>query len=278
MNRGPRPIANRGSTDMLHADGTLHFSDLKRLAISAAHFAAGMKAERETTKAMRLGTLVDMALLTTKRPLVAGKTRKDAAFHAMQARHPFDDVYTQPELEESERIVDAFLTAPFNEHARDVLGMNDPDRRTQVPLKWETTGVPRSTRGVDVITRGRLVDLKVTNSTSPEKFVWHAKSMLWHCQLTDYLEACEQNGIAITDGLYLVGIESSPPYVATALRLTEGAIDDARKKLSMWIGKYRNCAAANEWPGYTQCDVDLDVVTFAEAIFEDEDASDEDAA
>jgi PDDEXK-like uncharacterized protein DUF3799 len=246
-------------TPLLHADGTVHVSDLKRMALSPAHYRAGLVAERTTTPAMRLGTLVDTYLLTTKRVFAAGKTRADAAFKGLQADHPRDDVYTATENDRACAIVEAVSRDPL---AIEYLGIDDLARRTQVPLKWDLQGVPMSTRGLDVLTRGKLGDLKVTNSTHPARFAHHARGMFWHAQLAAYDEACKQNGIAIPNGVFLIGVESSEPYPVTVLRMTESALEAGNKLLSMWIEQYKACANDDVWPGYVQSPIDLDVETF----------------
>ncbi len=252
---------------MMHADGTVHLSDLKRFALSPAHYRDSVLHPRETTRQMRIGTLVDMLLLTDRVPVVYAGERRGNAWKAFREKFPGEEIFTESEHDDARAIAATVRRDPL---AIEYLGLDDPDRRTQVPLKWETNGVPRSTRGIDVITRGKLVDLKVTNSAHPDRFAWHARRQLWHAQLADYADACEQNGIAFPNGVFLVGVEATPPHCVTVLRMGESALTEGRKCIALWIEQFKACAASGEWPGYVQSPVDLDVEIDPEIVVGDE--------
>jgi hypothetical protein len=147
--------------------------------------------------------------------------------------------------------------------------------RTQVPLRWEMQGVPFSTRGIDVVGDGWITDLKTTQSTEPDRFMYHARNMLWHAQLACYEEACKQNGIDVSKGVFLVGIESKPPNVATVIRLSPEALADGMRCVVAWIEMLKACEANDHWPGYVQCVVDMpgldEAPELTGAAFEDED-------
>lgn len=235
----------------------VHFSRLKKFALSAAHYRHSVDNEIETTRAMRLGTLVDMLLLTDKTPIVSSLNRNSLDYKSLRKRTPEEiDIFSTAEHEEGLAMVAAAEAHPI---ARDFLGLDDPDRRTQIPLEWTSMGIPRGTRGLDVVTKKRLVDLKCTQTTNPGPFGWHARRMFWHAQLADYVEACAQNEIDISGGVYLLGIESSAPYPITALRMTEGALLEGSKLVRKWLEAYRSCDLAGVWPDYTQSPVDLEI-------------------
>jgi hypothetical protein len=240
---------------MRNKDGTVHFSELKRMALSPAHYAAAIKYGVEVTALMRAGSLTDCLLLTGEKPIVFNGRRQGGEWELFRSAHAGHDIYTRSEYEDAMEVVSFVRADPL---AREFLGLNDELRRTQVPLKWQTNGVPRSTRGIDVLTRRRLVDLKYTNSTKPSLFAWHAHNMLWHAQLADYQEACEQNGIDISEGIFLVGIESKLPYCVTVLKLTEEALEQGRKCIALWIEKFKSCERDKVWPGYTRVVEELD--------------------
>lgn len=240
-------------------DGPVHFSDLKQFAKSPAHFFHSATRVRETTRPMRVGSLVDLALLTDKKPLVYEGDRRGKAWDAFKDAHPGEDLYTSAEADDAASTI---MAARLDPMAREYLGLDDPTRRTQVPLKWRVNGIDRETRGVDVIVGNRMADMKITNTTKPGLFAWHARKMLWHCQLADYEEACKQNGIDVSGGLYLCGIEATMPHCTTVLRLTPNAIEEARRCLAAWHESYKICRDSDQWPGYVQCPVDLDCEVF----------------
>jgi hypothetical protein len=242
---------------MLHPDGTLHFSDLKAFAKSPAHYRESILTPRTTTLPMRMGSLVDMLLLTPERePIVYPGERRGNAWLAFAERHAGRDVYTTAEYERAVEVVHVVRDKRF---VREYLGICDPERRAQVPLRWQTQGVPRSTRGVDVLTRGMLVDLKFTASAQPSILGWHMQRMHWHAQLADYADACAQNGISLPGGVFLLAIESSAPYATTAVRMTESALAAGAKCISAWVEQYKSCAAAGVWPDYLACPYELEI-------------------
>jgi len=258
---------------MYHADGTVHFSDLKQLAKSPAHYLHAVMFPRVATRPMRIGTLVDFALIGDASPIIFDGDRRGKAWETFRDSFPAGtEIYTRAEAVDAHQII---ASARLDPQAREYLGLDDPTRRTQVPLSWTVNGVPRSTRGVDVLIGNRLVDLKVTNCTEPGRFGWHARKMMWHAQLADYEEACRQNNIDVSGGLYLVGIESTAPHCVTVLRMTPAALEEGRRCVASWIETFKSCAESNQWPGYVQSPVDLDVdaPSFGEAEELDEEAA-----
>lgn len=235
----------------------LHFSDLKLFDKSPAHFFDRVTRPRvTTTTSMRIGTLVDMMLLTDKEPAVFDGVRRGKDWDTFRTKHAGKDMFTQ---QEHDMAVAICASARMDPMAIEYLGLENDERRTQVPLTWVDNGVPRATRGVDVIIGNRLIDLKVTNCTKPSKLKWHVRDMLWHAQVVDYSIGCKQNNIDVSGGLFLLCIESSPPYCVTSLMLSESAIQSGHKCISSWLEMYRACSESNVWPGYTQCVQNLDM-------------------
>lgn len=242
---------------MMHADGTVHFSDLKQIAKSPAHYAHSVTQQRETTRPMRIGSIVDRVLLTDEDVPVYAGDRRGKGWDGFVAANPGRELYTQSEWDDAQPIIRAAQNDPM---AQEYLGLLETSkRRTQVPLRWETNGVPRSTRGIDVLYERRLVDLKVTNTTQPGRLVHHARNMLWHAQLADYTDACEQNLLDVV-GLYLVCIEATAPHCVTVLELDRSAIEAGHRCIAGWIETYKVCASSGSWPGYAQSPVDMTVL------------------
>ena len=131
----------------------------------------------------------------------------------------------------------------------------------QVVLQWEYDGVPCASGiegergGIDCLDRetGTIWDVKSTNDVEPEALSRHAIRRWWHAQLPwlvdGYGRGVQRAG--------LICVESSPPHVVTVLRVPERILDDGRKSIRLWIERYKACAAANEWPGYLQCEGEL---------------------
>jgi hypothetical protein len=239
-------------------DGCVHFSDLKQFARSPAHYKHAITATRETTRAMRVGTLVDRLLLGGEMPPIWSGDRRGKEWSAFAAKHAFAEICTQAELDDAEQISHAVRANP--------LAIEYLTGRPQVALTWEMMGVRCATRGVDCVGAGWISDLKVTQTTQPDRYQWHARRMLWNAQLAFYREACRQNGIDTSKGLFLVGVEASPPYPSTVLRLTPRAIEEGEKCVHLWLEQLRACEASGEWPGYVQSVVDFDVEQNVELV------------
>ena len=261
------------STDKFtHPDGTVHFSDLKKFAQSPAHYRHSVTHPIEPTRPMRIGSLVDMMLLTYKQPCVWPGTRSGSEWGLFKSANAGREIYTTSELADAQSIVAAAIVDPI---AHKFLGLGNRYRLTQASLSWESNGVPRSTRGVDVLTDGMLVDLKVSHTTNPSRMAHHARRMMWHAQLADYAEACRQNGIPVPHGLYILGIESKAPHCVTALRMTPEAIEEGDRCVAMWIEQYKVCRESNRWPGYAQSACDMMIDSFEGAELGEENVGDE---
>lgn len=239
----------------------LHFSDLKKLSVSAAHFRYWLDHQKPMTPAMRIGMCVDRILTGGRVPPAypgsnpGGKKnnlkRQGAAWRAFVRAKVAegwreDEILTAPEDDESHEIARVV--------AQDELAMEYLDGRPQVALEWTMMDVPRRTRGIDVVGPKRIVELKVSHDVKPDRLMRHATNMLWHAQLADYREAARQNGIDASS-VYLVAVEASPPYVSTVLEVSEEMLAEGEKCIHIWLERYKACAAADFWPGYSQCPV-----------------------
>lgn len=256
---------------MMNADGTVHFSELKLIGISPMHYAHRIANPMTTTPAMRLGTLVDMLLLTEREPIVAGDNRRSKEYLAARKLHPAEvEVFTETELERASDVVLAVRADPL---ACDFLGLDDPARVTQLPLRWTVQGVPMSTRGLDVVTKRRLVDLKATATAQPDRLMMQARRMGWHAQLANYEEAARQNNVDVSGGAFIVAVESRAPYPVTVLRFDAEALDEGMKTVSSWLETFKSHAATNHWPAYSAVPVDFVSYGDADLVYpDDEDA------
>lgn len=227
----------------------VYYSDLKHFAKSASHFKHHISQVRAMTRSMRVGTVTDRLLTGGVMPGVWAGERRGKAWLEYRAAYE-GDIVTEAEYAEGAAIADAVRTNP--------LAMQYLTGRPQVTLSWDMQGVQCATRGIDVVGEGWISDLKTTNTAEPEQLKRHARRMLWPAQLAFYREACRQNGISTEEGVFLVCIESKPPYPATVLRLTEEALADGERCIAQWIEQYKACEAAQVWPGYAQSVIPLE--------------------
>ncbi len=241
---------------MRHADGTVHFSTLKKLALSPAHYRVACESETDPSRGMRIGTGSHFLLLGPREGqrvvCFPGEDRRSKGWKDFAAENDGADILTLPEWSECESIAKAVLADP-------VAGPMLAAARKEVPLKWTSAGLPCSTSGVDLVGPGWLAELKTTTTTEPTAWARQALRMHYHCQLAWYEEGARANGIDVSGGLWIIGVEIAAPWAVTCFELTEGTILAARKSVGLWLEKLRACELNNSWPTYTQTAIPLDL-------------------
>lgn len=280
--------ANDGpSLRVLAEDGTLHFSHLKKLALSGVQYLHAVNTEIEPTRAMLIGTTVHHMILGARpgaKKLVRfdGAARRGKGWDAFLAAHPRDthEIVSLSEWAEAEAMAASIRRSPIA--MRRLEGA-----RFEVPLRWEENGIPCSTSGVDIIpVGGGLGDLKATSSTHPETFKRHAFRMLYPQQLAFYRRGARANGLDVGE-MFILGVESKAPYEVVELRLTPDLADMADRSISLWIEDLRrnmlaipNPETIYDWPGYAQAPVEWDVPPWERGgeLDEDEGEDGEEAA
>ena len=247
-------------------DNRMHFSDLVRMADSPAHHRHAVTTPHETTRAMLVGSVTDAIVFGTegKLALYRGKVRNGKEFEEFKRECPGRTIVIQSEYDEGLASARALLDDP-------VAGPIIRRSQHQVVLQWEYDGVPCASGiegargGIDCLDleTGTIWDVKSTNDVEPETLSRHAIRRWWHAQLAWLIDGWAASQV-VPDGFRvrtnrggLICVESSPPHVVTVLRVPERILDDGRKSIRLWIEKYKACAAANEWPGYLQCEGEL---------------------
>lgn len=262
-----------------HTDGYVHFSDLKQIAKSPAHYKWRCEHPMQPTRDMLIGSAVNARVLgrSPRKPLLVWRnspSRAGNAYKAYKASNPHADILTGTEWNESEPIADAVLSDPV---AAEILGRplhkagtipRDPDGSVsyEVPLTWTDNGIPCATTGIDIVGPGYLADLKVVHNAEPEYLQRHALRMGWHAQLVWYrggllAQESEYPGSAsILEALdklqlHLLCVESSPPHCVTVLTLSPEVIEAGEKCVRAWMERLKVCADSDSWPGYVQSPV-----------------------
>lgn len=236
----------------------VHFSDLKAIDLSPAHYKASVESVFSSSRDMRVGTIVHELVLGPHKtkPLIRydGEERKGNRWKEFDAaekkKAPKCEIVTEPEWRDAEPIAAAIMADPV---ARRLL---DGARR-EVTLQWESGGILCETDGIDIVGRGYIGDLKRTSCTEPEGFSRHAAKHHWHVQIAFYDEAARLNGIDTSKGLYLIGVEPEPPYAVTALRVPPEAVELAQRVYIKWLERLRISRENDHWPTYTQTIVDF---------------------
>lgn len=241
---------------MLTKDDPVHFSNLKRIATSPAHYLASI-GPQDDTDAYALGRLTHALILGGKYAVYEGVRRGKEwdRFKAEQLGAGLTDeqLYTSSQFAQARAMSDAVLSDPIapmylrGEH--------------EVPMEWTApTGRRCATRGIDVLNRERkfITELKTATCTAPWKFGWEAKRYGYHAQGAFYQNACRLAGIEIND-VYIISVEKKKPYAVTVFHLTPRLLIEGDKLCRSWLECLRTCEEGNCFPPYAQYVVELDV-------------------
>ncbi len=250
-------------------DGTHHYSQLKKLALSGKQYIHAVNTPFEPTAAMRLGTIVHHIVLGARvdRALAVypGKTRTGKAWEAFEAANAGAELVTASEWSHAEEVAASVMADPV---ARTYLD----GARYEVPLAWEDSGLKFSTSGIDIISAGMIGDLKTSGTVEPVAMTRQVRRMHYAEQLVFYRRGCVANGIDASKGLFLLCVEVKAPFEVVAFELSERRIDQAERTVSLWIEKLKVFTESKQWPGYTQSPIVLDVEPWE---VDDEDGDDE---
>lgn len=232
----------------------VHFSNLKLMGKSAAHYFDSIGGDDDDV-AMRLGRACH-ALVLGVQPggtwhIYEGR-RAGKEYEAWKADHP-GDIFIPSEMALARAMAFSVMR---NKHAMDLLKGD-----FELPVEWtDESGRKCATRGLDVLNRKKryVVDLKTAQTAHPQWFAREAIRMSYHAQGAFYSDAARSLGVDVQD-VFLVAVEKKSPHPVTVLRLTARALHQGRKLIRSWMEQLLVCESANEWPGYCQNIVDLDI-------------------
>jgi len=238
----------------------LHWSDLHKIARSPAHYryhmdSKGQPGVGEATPAMRFGSLVNYRALgatahDTQFAVWTGEARRGKDWTEFKEFHSEKEIVTAAEWDTAGNVSDALYCHPA---ARGLLKAGVIEER----LHWQVgdrdcAGTP------DVLGPDVLVDLKVTNDASPDRFMWHAVRMGWLGQLAWYLDGAIASGHDRPKTCHIVAVEPKAPHVVTVFDLTDMAVEFGRCQWRALFEKLRACEESNCWPGYVATSTKLD--------------------
>jgi hypothetical protein len=229
------------------------FSTLKAAGISGAHYLHACQWSGDETLAMRIGSGAHGLLLGQPVVEYPGKTRHGKQWDAFKSEHVASTILTGREMSRASAIADAVRGNPIAHQV--VLEANAVHEQT---IEWEWLGRRcRSTPDV----RGVLsiADLKTTKCAEPGKFARDAMYRGYHAQLAFYRLACEYAGHGRARRVYVVAVESQPPYAVTVLQLTERALEQGERLCRSWMERLLGFEAANAYPGYLESIGEFDV-------------------
>lgn len=234
----------------------VHFSDLRHMSRSPAHYRYSADHGVSESRAMRVGSCVHAIVLGGVYHHYDGERRGKAWSEFRDAHDDGRTIVTTSELEDALMIAQAVMSS------RTVQELFEGVTEREKLIRWTYLGRECSSR-LDAIGPSRIVDLKVTSCTDPDRFSRHALKSAINAQLAFYLQAM---GRPLTSAAYVVAVESTPPYPVTVMLATERAIEAGAKLCRVWMERLLCCEAADEWPGYTQEIVPFDIPDWDEDL------------
>ncbi len=243
----------------------VHFTHLKQISLSPMHYR--YSADQGFDKACyAAGRITHYLVLGGDYVVYEGK-RQGNAWKEFEAEHEATgkEIFTRSEVTKAEARAEAVLRHPIagpliteaEEKERHVLWTHETGRRCSSRLD-ALSGPKRY-----------LLDLKVASSAEPGRFSRAAIRYAYHAQGAFYADAAKSIGYALNE-VYLVTVETDPPHPVTVFRVTANALAEGRKLNRLWMERLLACEDSNEWPGYTQSIVDLDVEQDFDLIIEGE--------
>lgn len=221
---------------------------------SPLHYAA---ATVDETMAMEKGSAVH-SLVLGGQPVIAWTKKSEAGnacprrgkdYDAFEADHPGALILTPDAFGEAHAIAEAVKANP--------LAMSRLDGDHEVELSWRF-GTRHCAGRIDSLGK-YLTELKVTNSADPRQVMWQAIKMGWGAQLAWYLDGRAASGVIVAELPRIVAVEPKAPYAVTVFKLTDHALDVARRTYRLWFEQLRVCEDTGEFPPYAQGEVELDV-------------------
>lgn len=232
----------------------VRFSRLKLMSASPAHYYSACQAanDNEETLAQRLGSGVHAMIL--EQPVIKyGGRRAGKDWDRFEADNPGKTILNDREWREAQRMSAAILR---NREAAAIL----LDGTTiEQEIRWSMLGRVVTSRPDAYRPGFHIAELKTARSSRPSFFIRDALRMHYHGQLAFYDDAFASFAGAGFDNHYIVAVEKVEPHVVTIYRLTPRTLDIARRTTRLWFEQLLACEAVNEWPGYSESIVDLDV-------------------
>lgn len=231
----------------------IRFSHLRAYGVSAAHGYHSRVSEWKPSATMLLGTAVHAMAFKTGRVISYPKVRRGKEWEEFKWENSNAQILTETEFVKAANMAGALLSCP--------LACSVMQGETEKTILFDWFG--RKCRATpDVKGNGFVTDLKTCESADPAKFVWSSLRFKYHAQMRMQLEG------AFEGAAYIVAIESTLPHPVTVFRVTDEALIEGEKLLTLWMERLKTCEESDSYPPYVQTIVPLDVPRDDELDFE----------
>jgi hypothetical protein len=252
------------------------FSLLKQMSLSGAHYWEAAQHPQddslaarlgvtsflpEKKDALRFGAAVHLILLGDGEKIGTwtGKVRNGKAWDQFQEIAAGEGKTVILSAKEMARA--SAVAAAIRRHDRAMELLFDGTIREE-RIDWEWCG--RAVRSTPDALKPKkyIADLKTTVSAKPDQFNRHAMRYHYHAQAGLYVTCAEEQLGYTPDDFYLIAVEKTRPYVVQVFRVDDKVIDAGRKLIRLWMEQLLECEASNEWPGYSESIVGLELPAY----------------
>lgn len=268
----------------------LNWSTLRYLAVSPKLLKWRMEHPEPESPPMKLGSAIHCKILEPsefdKRWVTAGPcvaTKKDGQTcgsqgslmfsgqwyckvkgHAPYGAFALDDEKDAQSISADERALVESCAASVLEHkvAAKLFTGGVPERG----IEWTEPETGIACRGrLDYLRPNEVVDLKSTHEETVRGFTRHVVSRLYYAQLAWYHDGAIRAGKLQADAPLpvIVSVSTTEPYDVAAFRLTRNAYEAGQILYRDFLLKYRDCLAADYWPGIAPGMLELDLPDWA---------------
>ena len=244
----------------------VHFSQLKSMDLSPAHYRAAVIRKRKDTPAMALGRAVHAWVLEGKEPVAMPRFHKGLkdetawdrgldggkeSYAAWIKTNDPIDFLDPDDYETAERVIESLETCPL-------VGEIHSNHRTEV--KWEgpingviCAGRADSAAMIDDGHTPSTGDLKTLGRApiTPRVLEIESRRWMWPEQLAMYTMGIHMAGrtsVAGMDSFNLV-VETGNAYAWAVVRYTRSRMRDATEKVFSWLDQVKTCREQGSWPG-----------------------------
>lgn len=264
----PKLIQNLSANDY-HADKTaVSSSQLRRILKSPKAFKYGLEAPREETDAMRIGTLVHLAILEPDEyfsrvvvmPEFTGQTKdgresKNSADAKARRQAWIDEMTAENKIisTEEERAQVLSIQKCVNDHEDVRTLLSAGAAESSLFFAHEHTGVLNKIRP-DFINQnyGALVDIKTTQDCSPSSFSRSIWQYRYDFQLAMYGYGLKQCLGDFPQVYAFIAIEKNAPYECAVYAADEQMIRTGLESYHRAMDRLAGCMAADQWESAQQ--------------------------